>query len=382
MMLVQKYIGQQVLKPFILSLLALTTLALLTQSLQTIDLITKDNQSASTFFYITLLAMPKLIAIIMPISLFLSVLYSLNRIAMDGELIIAKAAGMSTWEICTPIVRISTLTFMLHLLINLLIQPLAFVEMRKEVFKVRTDIASKMVSSGEFIKLVEGLTIYAGDIGVDGFINDILINDARDVSKTITYVAEKGFISKNSKFTKLTLTSGSAQSLLSNGEFNIVQFDNYQLDLTEIKSLDAILIKKPSDLYLHQLLKPDPEQYISRKKRKKFLSEGNNRLASPLYNLTLTLMAICAIIKSRHQRMGYKLKIFLCGVAGFSIKVIEFFIKSVSENNSDLNIFQYAIPITICFLCIVYIFENRSPNRTKHIQKQKHNPDTMLRSKC
>ncbi|MDG2361043.1 MAG: LptF/LptG family permease, partial [Hellea sp.] len=67
MMLVQKYIGQQVLRPFILSLLALTTLALLTQSLQTIDLITKDNQSASTFFYITLLAMPKLIAIIMPI---------------------------------------------------------------------------------------------------------------------------------------------------------------------------------------------------------------------------------------------------------------------------------------------------------------------------
>jgi len=39
-MLVQKYIGQQVLKPFIVSLLALTLLALLTQSLQTIDLIT------------------------------------------------------------------------------------------------------------------------------------------------------------------------------------------------------------------------------------------------------------------------------------------------------------------------------------------------------
>ena len=288
MMLVQKYIGQQVLKPFIVSLLALTLLALLTQSLQTIDLITENNQSASTFFYITLLAMPKLLTIIMPISLFLSILYSLNRITVDGELIIAKAAGMSTWEICTPIVRISTLALMLHLLINLLIQPLAFVEMREEVFKVRTDIASKMVSSGEFIKPVEGFTIYAGNIGIDGFINDILINDARDESKTITYIAEKAFISKNSKFSKLTLTSGSAQSLLSNGEFNIVQFDNYQLDLTDIQSLDAILLEKPSDLYLHQLLKPNSEQYISRNKRKKFLSEGNNRLASPLYNLALT----------------------------------------------------------------------------------------------
>jgi lipopolysaccharide export system permease protein len=382
MLLVQKYIGRQVLKPFILSMLSLTVLALLTQSLQTIDLITKNNQSASTFFYITLLAMPKLIAIIMPISLFLSILYSLNRIAMDGELIITKAAGMSTWEICTPIVRISVLAFMLHLLINLLIQPLAFVEMRKEIFKVRMDIASNLVSSGEFIKPVEGFTIYAGDIGMDGYIHNILINDARDASQVITYIAEKAFISKNSKFTKITLNSGSIQSLLSNRELNIIYFDNYQLDLTGIKSFDAILIKKPSDLYLHQLLKPNFDQYITRNKRKKFLAEGNNRLASPLYNLALSLLAICTIIKSRHQKTGYRQKIFLCGVAGFCIKIIEFFIKSVSENNPDLNIFQYTIPITICFLCIIHIFANRSAYTTKHIQKQNNKLDTLLGSRC
>ena len=191
MMLVQKYISRQVLYPFIFSLLALTTLAVLTQSLQTIDLITENNQSALTFFYLTLLAMPKLIAIIMPISLFLSILYSLNRIAMDGELIVAKASGMSTWEISNPIIRVSILAVMMHLLINLLVQPLAFSEMRKEVFKARTDIASKMVSSGEFIKPVKGFTMYAGDIGADGIIKDILINDARDRTKTITYIAEK-----------------------------------------------------------------------------------------------------------------------------------------------------------------------------------------------
>ena len=69
--------------------------------------------------------------------------------------------------------------------------------------------------------------------------------------------------------------------------------------------------------------------------------------------------------------MGYRRKIFICGVAGFFIKIIEFFIKSASENNSDLNIFQYAVPITICFLCIVYIFAKSPSHRTKHRQKQK-----------
>ena len=371
MMLVQKYISRQVLYPFIFSLLALTTLAVLTQSLQTIDLITENNQSALTFFYLTLLAMPKLIAIIMPISLFLSILYSLNRIAIDGELIVAKASGMSTWEISNPIIRVSILAVMMHLLINLLVQPLAFSEMRKEVFKARTDIASKMVSSGEFIKPVKGFTMYAGDIGADGIIKDILINDARDRTKTITYIAEKAFISKNNEFSKLTLKSGSAQSLLSNGEFNIVQFDDYQLNLSEIKSLDATFIKKPSDLYLHQLLKPNSRYYINKKRRKKYLSEGNNRLASPIYNIALALLAICTIIKSNHQRMGYKFKILLCGALGFSIKLTDFFIKSISENNSNLNILQYALPIMICFLCIIYIFSKHPYIKPKNNMNHK-----------
>jgi len=53
---------------------------------------------------------------------------------------------------------------MAHLILNLVIQPFAFSQMRGEILKVRTDIASQMVRAGEFVTPTIGLTVYAREI--------------------------------------------------------------------------------------------------------------------------------------------------------------------------------------------------------------------------
>ena len=62
MTLLQRYFWSQALWPLLLSLSALASLALLTQSLQTLDIIVENRESAVTFLYITILALPQLIA--------------------------------------------------------------------------------------------------------------------------------------------------------------------------------------------------------------------------------------------------------------------------------------------------------------------------------
>jgi len=106
MKLLQRYIFSQAFLPAVLCLSALALLALLTQSLQTLDLIVENRQSAATFFYITFLALPQLIAIIMPLAVFMAAIYSLNRMTNDSELIVAKANGVSPWAMGTPILRL------------------------------------------------------------------------------------------------------------------------------------------------------------------------------------------------------------------------------------------------------------------------------------
>ena len=79
MTLIQNYLRKQSFWPLVLTLSALALLAILTQSLSTLDLIVENRQSAATFFFITLLAIPQLVAIILPLAVFIAVLYAINR---------------------------------------------------------------------------------------------------------------------------------------------------------------------------------------------------------------------------------------------------------------------------------------------------------------
>ena len=119
MRLIQRYFFRQTLMPLLLTLAALSVLALLTQSLSTIDLIVENRQSAWTFFKITILTLPQLFSIIMPLAVFMAVLYALNRLNVDSELVVTKAAGYSPWQIAVPALHIAGWAMIAHLIINL-----------------------------------------------------------------------------------------------------------------------------------------------------------------------------------------------------------------------------------------------------------------------
>ena len=180
MKLLQRYIFSQTFSPAILSLSALALLALLTQSLQTLDLIVENRQSARTFFYITFLALPQLISIIMPLAVFMAAIYALNRMTSDSELIVAKANGVSPWAMGTPVLRLGVYALIFHLFVNLFLQPLCFRQMRAEILTVKTDIASQMVQAGRFVTPAPDLTVYTREILPDGELLDVLIHDGRD----------------------------------------------------------------------------------------------------------------------------------------------------------------------------------------------------------
>lgn len=371
MTLLQRYFWTQALYPLLLSLAALAALALLTQSLQTLDLIVENRQSGLTFLYITFLALPQLISIIMPLAVFMSTLYALNRLNMDSELIVAKASGFSPWQIASPAIRLGMYALIAHLIINLVIQPWAFSQMRGEILKVRTDIASQMVRAGEFVTPTVGLTVYAREIGPDGAMKDVIIYDTRDDSGATTHTAETGRLARSEESASLILENGNVQQILDDGSLDLVIFNDYQLDLSDVMAMDSVLRRKPSDLYLHELLRPDQRVYANRKHRRELKAEGHSRLATPLYNLALVMLALCFMIRGEHQRMGYGRKIAICAATGFVIRLTGFGIASSAESNASLNAVQYAVPLTLCVVCALYLLRKKRVRAAKHTFKRR-----------
>jgi len=352
MKLLQRYIFSQAFLPAVLSLSALALLALLTQSLQTLDLIVENRQSAATFFYITFLVLPQLIGIIMPLAVFMAAIYSLNRMTNDSELIVAKANGVSPWAMGTPILRLGVYALILHLLINLLLQPLSFRQMRAEILSVKTDIASQMVQAGRFVTPAPDLTVYTREILPDGNLRDVVIHDGRDADSKSTHIAKTGRLQRSESSTSLILYDGSVQTPLADGGLDVINFETYQLDLSDVVALDNVLRLKSSDRFLHELLRPDSRDYITPKSRREMAAEGHARLAAPLWNMALVLVALAFILRGQHSKLGNGRKIAICAVTGFMLRLIGFAVASSAEGDAALNPVQYAVPLIVILICL------------------------------
>jgi len=148
--ILEPYIFTQVLKPVIGAIIALTLIALLSQSLSQFDLIIERGQSLWVFLKITFLSLPQLTGILLPLSLFIGSLVALNRLSGDNELIAMRSSGMPIGAIAESIGRLTILITFLALFINLFIAPMANREMRQELLRIKNDLVSTLVREGEF----------------------------------------------------------------------------------------------------------------------------------------------------------------------------------------------------------------------------------------
>ena len=102
MLRIERYVFRTAASAFLAGLGALTGIVWITQALRQIDLMTSKGQSLLVFFTITGLTVPSLVAVIAPVALFVGVLYSLNRLNGDSELVVMSASGISPSRLLRP----------------------------------------------------------------------------------------------------------------------------------------------------------------------------------------------------------------------------------------------------------------------------------------
>ena len=345
MRLIDRYLLRQLVGPTLLATAALTAVALLSQSLSGLDLIVNQRQSALVFLKITLLYMPQLINMILPIALFVATLVALNRLHTEQEIVVCFAGGMSRWRVISPAMRLAATIAFVALLMNLWVQPAAFRSLREELFQIRTDLASTLVRPGEFTEPVPGLTVYAQSVDGAGDLHNLFIHQNKSDGGSTTYMANTGRIAKRGGVAVLFLRNGSTQAFSQTGVLNYLTFNEYPFELASLSAPDDIISYKPSDRYLHELLFPDLQQDWEKRNRLSLMAEGHARLASPLYNITFMALALSAILGGGFSRLGYGKRIASMAALAATLRIAGFGIQSACEDSAWLNVLQYLVPI-------------------------------------
>lgn len=352
----QRYLFRNVLRTLIAIVGGLALIALLTQGLSQIeDTIVQNRQSMLTFLWVSVLATPQIISLLMPIALFIATAAALNVAHRENEVVVAQASGMSNWQVASPVLRLATLAAILHLGLNLWVQPAASRELRETVTAAASDIASSLVREGMFMTHQDGLTTFASE--VDGpQITFLVANDSRDPNAEVTYIAKSAFLSEIEGKPALVLNDGQRQSIKANGALESLTFQQSPLELGAFVDDQKAVILEESDRYLPELFYPDMTNHYDNRNADMLLAEGHARLSSPLLNLAMAMLAIFAVLGGDFSRRGYAKRIAVASGAALMLRLAAFAGTSAAGDDPQLNIVQYAIPVFVILLVSAFYF--------------------------
>jgi lipopolysaccharide export system permease protein len=337
---------------FLLCLGALTGVIWITTALRELDLVASKGQTIFVFLQVTLLTLPGLVMVIAPIALFAAVIYTLNRLNSDSELIVMNAAGMSPLKVARPLGLLAVLVLGGVAYITIIAMPESFRNLRDMLTQIKADVVTKFLQEGRFTTLDKGITFHYREKAPNGAMLGIMIHDARDAAKQTTYLAERGRIVETGGSAYLVLEQGSVHRQQGTTDDSaIVAYDRYAIDLEQFGETDPNVVYKPRERSTLSLLSPDRNELYFQIQAGRFRAELHERFAGPLYALSCMMIGFAALGQARTTRQGRGAAIAAAVVALVALRIAGFGASSLAMRSAVFVPFMYAVPIGACAVC-------------------------------
>src|SRR5437763_16078840 len=104
-----RYILRQCIGVMIFVTAALSAAIWLAQSLRLIDLIVNRVLSIEIFLYLAALILPRFLDIVLPIGVFIAVLFTFNRLTGESELVVMQSSCLCLFALAKPVFLFSGL---------------------------------------------------------------------------------------------------------------------------------------------------------------------------------------------------------------------------------------------------------------------------------
>lgn len=346
MSLVERYVFRTSGIAFLTALGVLTSMIWITQALHEFDLLTTKGQSFLIFLGVTSLTIPSLIMVIAPIALFVAVLYSLNRLSTDSELIVMSASGLSPGRLLRPFAALTALTMLLVGTMSFYLSPWSFRELRLLITQVRADFLTRVVREGAFTTLEDGFVFHYRERGPAGELLGVFMQDRRDPQRVATYLAEKGQTLTVGDSSFLVLDKGNVQTQQPGArDVSTVAFASYAVDLAQFGPDSGSVVLRPRERTTRQLFRLDPKDAYVKRQRGRFRAELNDRFVNPLYALTFGLIAFAALGEARTTRQGRGTAMLSAVIVVLLVRVAGFAASNLTVKVAAAATLVYLIPL-------------------------------------
>ncbi len=352
---IDKYIVRITLQAFMMVLVSLTGIIWITQALRGLDLMTSQGQTILVFLGVTGLAIPLLAMIIAPIALLIAVMYTLNRLATESEIIVMNAAGLSPSRFLRPFLIATLLISLLVSFLSLYLAPQCLRDLKRWQAEIGADVLTNILRPGEFAKL-GGLTIRISERLPGGVLSGIFIDDQRNPSERIDIIAERGVVQKNERGSLLVLQDGNLQRFeTGKRDPALVAFKSYAFDLSQFSNVTQNIAYGTRERTTWDLIYPDPNDTVVNAAPGAFRAELHDRIFGPIYPVVFVLMAFAVLGPARTTRQTRNFAIAVLILSILTVRIAGFGLSTVSAAIPGAIVAQYLLLALTSLVSIVLI---------------------------
>lgn len=348
------YIAKHLLWPTLLITASLTSIIWLTQALRYVDFIVNRGLSIGDFIYITSLLFPGLLSMLVPVALFLAVIFTYSKLQADSELVVFRGAGLSRWQLAAPAVLVSLLMTAFCYLLTLYLQPLAMRQFRDMHAFLRDNYSSILLQEEVFNTPLEGLTVFVRQRDNNSNLRGILVHDNRDEIHPVTMMAEQGKLIQGPSGPQFYLEKGMRQERR-NGRVSWLNFEQYTLDISFYAEVLTGRERKIDEQYISELFNP---QTTDPKARAQALAEGHQRIVWPLYNIALVLMACALMLSGAYSRKGQGRRMAIAGTMAAATIITGIGLRNLAASYTALLPLIYVFVLVISAVSLTLLLSN------------------------
>jgi lipopolysaccharide export system permease protein len=343
------YISRQLLLALLLATGGLTALIWLTQSLRFIDLVVNRGLSMVVFLHLTSLLIPSFVAVILPITTYVVIQFTYQRMTTDRELTVMRAAGLSPWALARPALAVALIATIIGYSLSVWGVPASLREFKKYQWEIRNRLAAFLLQDGVFTPLSDKLTVYIRSRDQDGTLHGILVDDARDPTAHATILAQTGRLLDSAGGPRVLLIDGSRQVIdHQTGRLDLLTFKQNEIDLADATKDEAERPADMSEVPLQDLLDPHP---LFERDKPKWIAEGHKRLATPLTTISYALVGLFSALGGMFRRHGGLIRPLLtvCVMVGLLALGLAFGTLAARNNAMIFLLYLHAVlPGVIC----------------------------------
>jgi lipopolysaccharide export system permease protein len=185
-----RYLLTQLLAVFGFFALVLVLVYWVNRAVGLFDQLIGDGQTALVFLEFSVLTLPNVIRVVLPIASFAAAVFVANRLTQDSEMVVMQATGFSSFRLARPVLIFGLIVAAGLLVLTHVLVPASREALVLRYAEIRQNVTARFLTDGRFTHPAPGLTLYVRELAPSGELLDLFLTDARNPDRTTSYTAQ------------------------------------------------------------------------------------------------------------------------------------------------------------------------------------------------